>query len=974
MKFKNINISRKLFFLTFVLFVLIFIFTGTILYFINNKSNFSNVTNSVLEDKSKTTVMNTCDISSLNQYIVSASTDTTKYNLSDTFLSSDKKFQSYVTQKKSSSELEKAAYERKKSILSGLDSIPDVMYKNILGSKTKDLQLNLNTGCIEKLTSVEGKLEIETFDNSQNIKSSINYFLRQSNTDRIQMFFTRSDLIGFRPGDKLKITGYSFGSFIVIDNLFPKNITKLPAAVANNNYDSNIVLNQPGIKLSANTTLVPIQKKIAVIKADFQNIAHTAARNNAYFTNTVLSKVKDYYTKSSYGKLNLTFDFYNGIQNYVLPVNNDCILNTISNVGELEAIKLADPNIDYSQYEGIIFLFPGLCRSNATIGKISVTTDDGTFDLSLSRDYFDPSASQLDDFEQTTHEFGHNLGLYHSSFINCDFEKEIISTHCLDNLYNPLYNPRSNSTDWRSNNVLINYGDPYDVMAAGDGDLNIIKKEYLSWLDDSNIKDVTSQDGIYELAPLSAQTLGVKGLKIKYLSDQYDYTPYMYFEFRQPIPSTPDASLSNIASGNYMGLMVRVNFNQSNASGLIDTIPRTDQILTPIKIGDTFTIPTTGAKIKLLSIQNASNPNTARAIVSVTNGKTDFSGPVASIDFPSVPDNGGIKKISGVIQMKLTANDPSGISCINVYENYTSSKPTLKGGSLPLASLIGNNKSNIYPCINMDDTPLQPGNDQVINIDTTKIPNGVTIFNADIFDNSGLTYNTENNRSSAYMYADVENENSTAVTGIIFSPKNNDLVVNPFEIKINLSDVDKVAKVEYYTETSSYPSYTVSYAPFDLKMPFSKGEKYIMAKIYNFTNVESDTNTVNFTVNNNPVDGGIIYVGYAYGGGKGGTPPIDPPNEYNIPLMPGKENQLDVAASCNSQYGNVNYAMWLYIDDVLTNEYPGNLDCSGGINVIKWDISNQRIGDSHNIHISFFYGNDTVSSSDIRVNFIAPIP
>lgn len=278
-------------------------------------------------------------------------------------------------------------------------------------------------------------------------------------------------------------------------------------------------------------------------------------------------QVNDYYNKNSFGQVS-----FNGrvVGPYTLP-SSVCWQWEIRD----EAIKAADPDVDFRQYSRLIIYHPptscpGTGAGGGQFGKSDYPTNDGNVRMSVSW-------IPVNNLASVGHELGHNLGLHHASSMVC--------------------------FDCPS----IELGDSWDIMSAGNSrHMNAPHKEELGWLSDNTI---ITTEGEYLIKPLEIKQpkgliqqikLPLNVLPPTYSGpySQYPTKGFYTLEFRQPVDYD-----ANGLDGFYSGIIIHIDLDSSGwiyQTNLVDI----DQLWwTPrLQVGQTFTDSANNYKITLSSI------------------------------------------------------------------------------------------------------------------------------------------------------------------------------------------------------------------------------------------------------------------------------------------------------------------------------------------------------------------------------------
>ena len=155
------------------------------------------------------------------------------------------------------------------------------------------------------------------------------------------------------------------------------------------------------------------EQQVIVILVNFQD--NTSQPFSVAMANDVVfNQMNAYYSEASYQKAWLTGTVVGW---YTLPMTIGTSCPPTSQILN-EAVKAADPNVNFNNYGRIIVMFPGIsvCYYGgvATLGKGTVNTNDGT--ISASTVWINSNYLIL---STIGHEFGHNLGLLHARDFDC---------------------------------------------------------------------------------------------------------------------------------------------------------------------------------------------------------------------------------------------------------------------------------------------------------------------------------------------------------------------------------------------------------------------------------------------------------------------------------------------------------------------------------------------------------------------------
>jgi Gametolysin peptidase M11 len=265
------------------------------------------------------------------------------------------------------------------------------------------------------------------------------------------------------------------------------------------------------------------------------------------------NSVNAYMRESSFGRAGLSGDVYGW---YTIAEPTDGC--PFTRWGRAAQTAAAEAGVDLGAYQHHVFVFP---RSPACQWS-------GMAEMPGSLSWINGELT----VRVVGHELGHNLGAHHASGLRCvDGGLPVaVGGDC----------------------SLDEYGDPFDIMGAGERHTSNWNKARLGWLGGSNLATATGS-GTFALAAQESLTSEVQLLRIP-RGDGLFY----YLELRQPFGSFFD----NFAAADPVvrGVTVRLAPDYSNAvaSHLIDTTPTTATFEdAPLAVGRTFADPGHGVWI-----------------------------------------------------------------------------------------------------------------------------------------------------------------------------------------------------------------------------------------------------------------------------------------------------------------------------------------------------------------------------------------
>lgn len=314
--------------------------------------------------------------------------------------------------------------------------------------------------------------------------------------------------------------------------------------------------------LSATATNTFGEQRTLVILVNFQDKA-TQPYSLAYAQSETFTNTSNFMLENSYRQTWLTGAVYGW---FTIPVSSTvCDTAAIESYAQAAA-SAAGANL--SAYSRYIYAFPqNACTfwGRGTVGGVpSHAWINGSYRVLV-----------------VAHEFGHNLGLYHSHSLDCG------------------------STSIGSNCVVSEYGDVMDMMGnpPNNAHYNTFQKEQIGWLNYGTSPPIAtvSVNGVYAVDPAETGGPTATALKIVKSTDSNGFKTWYYIEVRRPVGF--DSFLSSNA--NVMGGVLMHTGTQSspNSSYLLDMTPATSSWSDPaLVVGQSFYDPAAGVTIAPLSV------------------------------------------------------------------------------------------------------------------------------------------------------------------------------------------------------------------------------------------------------------------------------------------------------------------------------------------------------------------------------------
>jgi hypothetical protein len=415
-------------------------------------------------------------------------------------------------------------------------------------------------------TWIDGTLEAVVVGNADRTASHMEFFIEPRDGVWVRLLFDqRPDLVhseaghehilvpGYghelAPGMKIRVTGALEGDAIHVESF----------DVAAGDAD--------GLETSSEALIAPSPRKVAVILANFTNdtsqpITPTAARDlvfagaqssNAYF------KEESFGIRSLIGKLAATGDVFGWYT--VSPGTTAC---NYSGWGNSARAAAQSAGVDLSGYDHIIHYFP----RNTACGWSGVGQVPGRYT------WINGSGSHT-----ISHELGHNFGSHHASTLICttNGSRVTLGPTCTVN----------------------EYGHPFDVMGSGYRHMTVFNKGRIGFLEPENTVSVAA-DGTFSIAPLETKSAQIQSLRIP-----INGTTAYYVEFRQPFGFDNFSTTSSVVNG-VLITRAPLSYSTLERPALLDMVPSTNSFTdASLRVGSTFTDPTSGLSVRLNSISSS---------------------------------------------------------------------------------------------------------------------------------------------------------------------------------------------------------------------------------------------------------------------------------------------------------------------------------------------------------------------------------
>ncbi len=438
---------------------------------------------------------------------------------------------------------------RKKQLLTEIKTNPSLFLQHTIPKRDRSKISSdlVNLGLIEEDTSIEGTLSVVHFDDFDNKKSFTEYEVKTKNPVGRQKssykLYIATGEINVLTDSQVKVSGLSLDNNLVITNTTSPN-------------------------LQITSSSVPItsgNQKIAVFLVNFaSNPQQPVTKQQVYdLLFTGANSIPKWYQEVSYNKLNFSGDVF-GYYTISYDVN---LCEYRKWTDEVENLT-SKSGINVGNYlKRVFIIFP---KTYSDSGKSLFPCNHGGWaDIGGNPSRTWISGHGYNRNGLYLHELGHNLGLSHSSAIDC-------GSYALHP--NFFTNPSSCS--------YSNYGDWWDVMGSDSGlnHFNAAQKLWLQWITGSQSQTVTQNTTsiinsfFVTLAAYETSSTGIKAVKIPIPNPKIPYNYYL--EYRRPLGFD-----ANLPQGVTSGVTVHLQkveikpeyvFMYPSASYLIDTTPNSN--------------------------------------------------------------------------------------------------------------------------------------------------------------------------------------------------------------------------------------------------------------------------------------------------------------------------------------------------------------------------------------------------------------
>jgi len=472
----------------------------------------------------------------------------------------------------------KPLLEKRKKLLITIMSQDPTLAKQYFLSETEKQKLGqlFSETCMEKASRLQGQLSVWHIDHF--FSSQTFYSIKTSKGKIITLDLTSTPFLPLVSRMNISVQGIQLDNSILLDGKDLASITVIPQTNPNSGHFLEQTVEQSPSG----------PQKMLVVPVQLPG-SSSFPMTNSQISNLIFTQMSNYYNAISFGKITITGDVASAI---TLPSLTDCSAPIFSQ-NEITTLS-STYNLSNYGYIAFIFNFAGVSTSNMPADCGNGTSGNG----SIGKDVFGnltlgvsevPAQSMADGFAPLAHEFGHNLGLDHSNYDNCN-GNPLSSSGCSVVEYGDHFDPMS-TYNIVQGNANSNYATPA---------LNAAHEDILGWFNPADLQTVT-QSGSYTIEPIESSSTGMpKAIKIPRGNNDA-----VYVEYRQPIgvDSTLLSGSGGFLNGSNVFKGALIHILGSNKISTLLLTPQASQLElnAAFSQGSTFTDPATGVTVSVTS-------------------------------------------------------------------------------------------------------------------------------------------------------------------------------------------------------------------------------------------------------------------------------------------------------------------------------------------------------------------------------------
>jgi hypothetical protein len=492
-------------------------------------------------------------------------------------------------------QMTRLAQQRRQLFLGLMESDPAFVWSMTLPDSDLASLPDPVRNLFEESEAVEGELVVLHVDHKDAKQSRYEYYLNTPAGQRLSMHFAANPT-GLLSGDEIRVHGKSFY------RVEAHTAEETDGTMLIESGDTGILVLAKGNPKTGNTNVSGAgtvtgtigERRTLVILVNFKDNPIEPWTKD-YARSVVFGATSDFMFENSGRQTWLSGDvagwFTIDLSSTVCDI--DTLAYQAKNAAAASGIVLAN-------YQHIVYSFPKNGCGGLGVGTVGGNPSQAWIIGSL-------------DMSKVSHEFGHNLGLYHAMALDCG------------------------TASLGENCTVMAYGNAFDAMGnTYAGHFNAFMKERLGWLNAGNSSQIMTVEssGSYTLDPYESVGTGPKALKIlKSIDPVTGKRSWYYVESRQAIGfDTFLSGFRNVTNGVLIHTGTEGN---GDSSYLLDMTP-SSQVLTSkdwldpaLTAGESFNDPVAGVTVTADSVAAAG------AVVTVTlsggGGATSTSSPVVSV-------------------------------------------------------------------------------------------------------------------------------------------------------------------------------------------------------------------------------------------------------------------------------------------------------------------------------------------------------